>query len=561
MRRSAFAAARTGTKFKRVLLFGVGLALLCAAVIRFEPPSRAAAQPTFGALPVIWSLPVDPYRDPMVRKVCPDPALTPVLDGRPIRVDLKPAQPLVVGEIPAEWWRKPPVTDPGWWLNFQALTWMSAPAVRAARDHQLGSLTAMIRQMVTFHVVNPDPGDIRFGWDEGTALRRLATENCLYALTREPALVDGMEADVAVLTGKRYAGPPKMAVHNHGMMANLRMIDAAKILGRPEWAGVAVNRILSEAPLAFSAQGVSFEQSSLYQQVNAGLWENAAKALEGFPGYGAQAAKIRALVRKAERVQAFMTAPDGDIVQVGDADRVAGRKRAVRGDLVLRDNETGWMIGRTSWTDPNAIHYTVRYGPGRRAHGQEDRAGGLTWSALGTRILVGTGRYNYDTKEPLSTYRRAPRSQNVAAPADGRIHRSGTSTITAVTKPDTHRVKVFDEVYGDPHRREITIAQHQARLVVRDAFEGVRAWSQSWHLDPAWMLVSGAVGDDELTFRHPSGQRLTIATTGRVAGIWSGDARGPHGWVFPKEREKKPAYELSFAAPGGAPVETIFKIS
>jgi hypothetical protein len=61
---------------------------------------------------------------------------------------------------------------------------------------------------VTFHRQNPDPGDSLYGWDEGTALRRLDVLSCLYALTRSSTLVAGMKADVAVLLGPRYYGPP-----------------------------------------------------------------------------------------------------------------------------------------------------------------------------------------------------------------------------------------------------------------------------------------------------------------------------------------------------------------
>jgi hypothetical protein len=37
-------------------------------------------------------------------------------------------------------------------------------------------------QVSAFNTQNPDPGTAQYGWDEGTALRRLETLNCLYWL-------------------------------------------------------------------------------------------------------------------------------------------------------------------------------------------------------------------------------------------------------------------------------------------------------------------------------------------------------------------------------------------
>ncbi|MFI1995967.1 hypothetical protein [Actinoplanes sp. NPDC020271] len=499
--------------------------------------------------------------DPVVKNLCDKPGDERVPDGRPIQVTLPPAPSMTVGEITGETWRRPPVTDPAWLLNFQGLRWVAPLAYRAGQDGQFTSLTALIRQAVTFHITNPDPGDNSAGWDEGTALRRLQTENCLYALTHSAALIPGMTADVAVLTGKRYAGPPRLPVHNHGLMANIHMINAGKILKKPEWVSFAADRIVAEAPKAFSAKGVTFEQSSSYQNVNVSLWRTAGDILTELPGYADQGAQIQQRARNADRVWKYLTEPDGKIVQVGDSDLLKGRPGRPKDPQVLRDDETGWVIGRTSWTDPDATFYTVRYGPDRRAHGQEDRAGGLTWSAAGTRVLVGLGRYGYDTTDPLCNYRREPSSQNVASPPDPHIKGGRTSTIDTEFGKTRHNLAVTDDVYGPLHRRRIMVDQKRPALAVTDAFGDVPEWSQNWHLDPAWKLVSGKVGDANLTFRHPSGRILTVSTSGRVSGIWIGDKSLPYGWVFPEAGKKIAAYQLSVKSPDGAPVATTFRVT
>lgn len=135
---------------------------------------------------------------------CGAPARNPVPDGHAIVVKLPPAPAFTVGAINPGWWKAPPVSDPTWQLTFLGLRWIPALAQRAADDGQEKSLAALVAEAVTFHRQNPDPGDSRYGWDEGTALRRLDVLSCLYALTRSSTLVAAMKADVAVLLGPRY---------------------------------------------------------------------------------------------------------------------------------------------------------------------------------------------------------------------------------------------------------------------------------------------------------------------------------------------------------------------
>jgi hypothetical protein len=554
-------AARTRTRSRRAGLIAAGLALLCAALAVSVPRTRVEAGPAFALSPIVRALPGSGAGDATVQDLCGAAAGDRVPDGLPIQVSLPPAPPMTVGEITGRMWRQPPVKDPAWLLNFQGLRWIPPLAQRAATDGQFHSLTALIRQAVGFHLANPDPGDNSAGWDEGTALRRLQTENCLYALTHAAALIPGMTSDVAVLTGKRYAGPPRLPVHNHGLMANIHLINAGKVLNRPEWITLAADRLVSEAPQAFSAKGISFEQSSSYHHVNVALWDSAGRILADLPAYATQGLRIRTLARKAARIQGYLTEPDGKLVQVGDSDLAEGQKGHPEDPKVLRDDETGWVIGRTSWTDPQAVYYTVRYGPDRRAHGQEDRAGGVTWTAAGTRVLVGLGHYGYNAQDPGGNYHHTPTSQNVAAPPDTQIRKGRTSTIETDFGKTEHRLTVCDNVYGMLHDRRIRVEQRLPGLAVTDAFGDVPVWSQNWHLDPAWKLVAGKVGDANLTFRHPSGRTLTVSTSGRVNGIWIGDPSRPYGWVFPALGKRTPAYQLSVESRDGAPVATRFRVS
>ena len=223
-------------------------------------------------------------------------------DGQPIVVSLAPAAPFTVGEIPSQVWTHPVVNDPMWRLSFEGFMSLPALAERAAQDGQRASIATMVAQVAAFHEQNRDPGTSAFGWDEGTAQRRLQAENCLYALTGDDRLVPGMQADVDVQLGTRYYGPPLFSVHNHGLMANLRLVRAGQLLNRPMWVSNALGRMRSEASLAFSPQGTSWEQSSGYQQFNVSLWNAAADQLGSVPAYASTAAAIRAITARGRQV-------------------------------------------------------------------------------------------------------------------------------------------------------------------------------------------------------------------------------------------------------------------
>src|SRR5262249_13178525 len=145
----------------------------------------------------------------------------------------------------------PPVADPTWRMTYDGFMYLPPLAGRAAYDGNLVALTTMASQLVAFHTADPDPGTSQYGWDEGTAERRLLSENCVYAVSRDPRLVDLIAADVQVQLGSRYYGPPYHQVHNHGLMANLQLIRAGELLNQPEWVTLATDRMRRESVLAF----------------------------------------------------------------------------------------------------------------------------------------------------------------------------------------------------------------------------------------------------------------------------------------------------------------------
>jgi hypothetical protein len=484
----------------------------------------------------------DASTDTTTADYCGPAAPDPVPDNRPIAVRIPPAPAFTVGSIPASWWRDPPAADPTWRLTFRGFVWAKPLAKRAHADGALKSLAALAGQAVKFHQQNPDLNTTVHGWNEGTAMKRLDAENCLYSLLPSAALRAGMMADANVLSGWRYSGPPRSPVHNHGLMANIQLFRAGTLLKLSAMKAAAVKRMVNEAPLAFSPRGVTYEQSSEYQLVNINLWTMASAYLRE-SGYPSAAASIDRTLAKALTAFRWMTEPDGRVVQIGDSTRRLGDPYPTYVARVFRDDVTGWLVGRWSWRDPNTTYYTVRYGPAQRAHGQHDRAGGVTWSPAGVRVLVGPGKFNYDATTKWYAYQRGPQSHNVAVPNGRSVTGNGGAVTASVVRAAAHAWTVRDTMFGTSHSRTINVNRATRTIRVSDSFARTTWWRQHWHLDPTWRLVSQS--STVLRFSHPSGKRLLVTTTGRLSSVVKGDTAPVRGWNFPGFGERTAAYEIA----------------
>jgi hypothetical protein len=489
---------------------------------------------------------------------CGPPAADPVPDGQPIVVKLPPAAPFTVGKISKSMWLHPAVKDPAWQLWFYGFMWLHPLAERAAADGQQKSLAALVDQMVQFHTLDPDHGKPELGWDDGASLRRLSAENCLYELTKSKLLVAGMTADANVLLGPRYHGPPYRRVHNLGVMANLVLLHAAQLLDNRQWTLRATARMRAESTLVFSRKGMTYEQSSSYHVLNVRLWVRAAEELERDAPADPAVRTLKGVLPKAQRVVSWLTEPDRDLVMIGDSDEGPGTPGSPVQNRVFRDDQTGLGVGRWSWSDPRTTYYTVRYGPPMRAHGQQDR-GGVTWSALGTRILVGVGRYTSDPASAYYSYGKGPVSHNVAYPTKGTLSTTRSVGVRRMSYTSTRQAWQFDDsLFGTAHARALLVDAKAHRLTATDAFGGTTSFVQKWHLDAPWRLASVSNHGRLAVFTRSGGRRLVLSTTGS-ASVRRGSTRPVAGWHFPSLGHRTGNIEVTVSARGHA--TTTFTIS
>jgi len=533
------------------------IAVLAAAAAAAPLGARADERPKPHLITLDPAVATAPASD-----LCGPPARDPVPDGKPIVVVLpmRTGPSFTVGRIPSSWWHSPPSADPVWRLWFRGFEWLPQLAARAGQDGQKQSLRVLTDQIVAFHAQDPDPGTRtaaatananRWGWDEGSTLRRLQAENCLYSLTKDARLVPGMKTDVGVQYGPRFYGPPLHPVHNHGLMADLGILDASELLRRPDWWNRSVSRLKAEVPIAFTPTGTSKEQSSGYHAFDVSLWFAVADTVAGARPGDPAAASFRALAKRGDRVTAWLTEPDGRLTVYGDASRDPGTTRSKWTARVFRDDAAGVVVGRWSWTRPTTAYYVIRYGPPRTMHGQQDR-GGITWSDLGRRILVNPGHHTFDAAGNNAAYVMNPVGHNVAFPLGRTLDLRAQVRMTAVgIRGPWHQWTTGDALFGVAHVRHYAVGRDAHQLRVTDAF-GPRTrrirFEQVWHLDPAWRLVRST----GRTMVFKAGHRtLTMVTTGTATAV-RGVSRPTSGWWYPDALHRVPAEQIVVRAAGSA---------
>jgi hypothetical protein len=175
-------------------------------------------------------------------------------------------------------------------------------------------------------------------------------------------------------------------------------------------------------------------------------------------------------------------------------------------------------------------------------------------------VLGGPGRPSYDPADPLGQWGQGASAHNVAIPSGRALSGSAWVTVSGRTiQLPAHAWALRDTQYGIAHERRVNIFGSTRTLRVFDSFGGA-FFRQSWHLDPAWALVSAPLNGTTMVFQHPSGHRLTITTTGRLSGVQRGSTRPAAGWHFDGQTQPPiPSYQVTLRSYGST-VTTTFVV-
>jgi hypothetical protein len=445
----------------------------------------------------------------------------------------------------------PRFPDPSRALWWRSLEWLAAVYLAGTPTLPLAGSADPVADVASAMLRHPDPGSATpaalakanaTGWDEGTNYSRESALNCLYALTSDDRLLPALAATVAANKDPvRYYGPPGKQVHNHGLLANLALVQTADLTDDPDLRAFAIARLTLSAPKAFSPFGFTYEQSTDYHDVNVREWTNAAAIMAADQAVPAATNEvIAAELQAARRIGQALVDPAGHTAAIGDSHPALVTRPVAQRTLVARDDPGGVAVGRWSWTDPSTSWWAVRYGPAQTMHGHQDH-GSILWSTLGVPVLVDPGYSTFDPADPLTAWQKSPAAHNVAVPvADPHIRttsrmlllqRTGRADTFVVQNRSWQRAVLTTAVVDD--------ARHRLSMTQR-----VNAgFATHLHLAPGWTFRRHA----GLVWTFVSRTRvLTITTTSppSSAVLLRGSTVPIGGWVFPAFGVKQPANEL-----------------
>ncbi len=456
-------------------------------------------------------------------------------------------------------WRSPSTTDPGFNLEAYGLMWMPQllAAISASPDAD-ERLDVLVSAMASTLSWRPDTGRATDPvWAEGPNLRRQENLNCLYSVTRDARLVPVMSAVAhANLDPLRYYGPPVHPPHNHGIMANLALLNASELLGRADLRTAAINRMRVAVVASFTAGGLSIEQSTSYHQAVIGKWGAVSSRLRTLGGDDALtlATSIDSILVRAKRALAFLVAPNGIPVNFGD--QVAGRTAMVASSRMLfLDPAAGVLTARWSWSAPDDF-VAARFGGPRQMHGHEDRMS-VVWWATGRPILVDPGTATY-VAGPAHDWTLLSASHSVPVVSGRPFAPKAPIAISAVRTGSIDSFTLTGRPWGVTQSRHVAVDSRLNRLTLTDTAAG--RLSPVLQLDTRWWCRSISADRTLATFVDSTGARLTVRTTGRITSIKRGQPGLAGGWTFSYPPERRAAAGR-IVITGGTSVVTTLQVT
>lgn len=378
--------------------------------------------------------------------------------------------------------------DPAFATHFHSMAWL-IPGLRAGLP--------VVDILLERDAALPDPGFLggaqalrESGWTNGIVRLRMGAVACAYVATGDERLGSVMDKLVAAnLDPYRYRGAPVNKPHNHGTLANIALLQAARVFSRPEWREPAIRRFEADARTVFDACGMTSEQSTMYHRLNVNLWRRSLAQVGAEVDAGVD---MGAVVRQAALATWQLTRPDGVLDAVGTGNQVAVTQTALGLDdsealptrLYCRD--LGWAANRSSWDD-TATHYVLRFGPRPAKHGHEDR-GALTWFAQGVPVFADRGVFDRSRGERWN-WAHSAQAHSTFHGVGATWRRPFTADYARDGVTDTYRVEASYQRASLERLFTIPLADDtESVLHVADTgrSEHDRQWYQHWQLAEGW---------------------------------------------------------------------------
>ena len=394
-------------------------------------------------------------------------------------------------------WRENPFRDRNWLFNYHSLRFvlkLEAAWAKTGKRVYLDRAMFLLRDWLTDNP--PSRPRSPAAWEHhATAWRAM-----VYACTAEIAPLTPWLKRALVLHGSILADARVFEKHgNHALNQAVGLLEVGCILHRPAWLDLAARRINGLVGESVDAQGVTNEQSIGYQHYNYARYRAAALRLRAC---GRPVSSLFARVDLMPEFLGWATLPDRGYEQIGDTDDK--RAYSIPGTLAefaatgglsgphpwdaFKTYTAGYAFGRSGWGDrrPFAAEtaFSMHYGPGLRFHGHADGSSLMVYGA-GSRLIVGTGTYNYD-RGPFRRYFVGRSAQNVVT-VGGVPYRTSDATPLRFRIETTQAYGVSVRVTGYrgvDDTRTVIYSRSGDYLIVDDQLRSSRShnYTQLWHL-------------------------------------------------------------------------------
>lgn len=469
-------------------------------------------------------------------------------------------------------WYENPFKEPNWVAQFHMMRWID-PLRRQAEKGDTASLDLWLRIAEGWIEKNPPGrGRANYSWADMIEAGRAMT--FAFAL---PVLEDHRPEKLPVILaslkqhGEWLADETHIRTGNHALQQHQGLLVIGAVLQRQEWVDLAVQRSETMLHESYDDQGLNEEGAVQYHQINFIWWNNLGRRVRIATGSTPEAFQR---VSRAPLAMAHATRPDGRYELIGDTEEFtpralghpaidyvssAGTQGVAPLDRVAIF-DSGYIYGRSTWGDErqrfkDASFYSLRFGPQNRIHGHADGMALTLWAG-GESLLVDSGKYAYDAKDPYRAHLLSREAHNSLTITGAEYDRTTAVELIASSRHDNFEHYRFEDrgYSGVRLSREILISLRWKLAIVVDSFDADQdldndvTMSQWWHLSPE---ASHRKEDSSIVTRTPTNElRLAWPNSATSTRITRGTKNPIQGWFSPTWRKLEPVRTIEASVSG-----------
>ena len=452
-------------------------------------------------------------------------------------------------------WGANPFGEANWVAQFHMLRWID-PLRRRAEIGETQHLDTWVHIARSWIEDNPPGrGKASYSWADMVEAARAVTFCLALPLLDQhrPEFVPTLLRSIAE-HGEWLADEAHIRTGNHALQQHQGLLVIGAVLERDDWIDLSIERCREMLRSSYDSQGLNEEGAVQYHQINYGWWNTLAQRVNVIRG---SVPPEFDLVKRAPLAMAHATRPDGTYELIGDTEVFSprgvghpatdyvssnGRRGAAPRDSAVV-YQSGYVFGRSTWGNTEtefseADFYSLRFGPQNRIHGHADGMS-LTLFHKGESLLVDSGKYAYDAKDPFRAHLLSREAHNSISVVGRDYDKTCLVELTHHhLGAAVHHYRFADEGYdGVALNRDFLISLPEQLIVVLDSFTSDTpvAVRQNWHLNPEAGHRSETAS--VYTVTPKSQMRFGFEESARLQ-VVKGSRNPIQGWYSPTWREK-----------------------